>query len=234
MKMKTILFLCFLPSILLALDFSDDFESFPPGENLDTSPYWLRPGVGANLLVQDDGGNNIVETSWGSDSFATYLCLGSAVWLEGSVSTEVKFTGSEAVFGLVTRLTGSSSECYMAGIFPAVPPIGATVIAYVDASGDYTILSQDFFYPMNADTWYNLSFEVTGTNPVELALSVNGTLNSSAQDNTHILGMGMAGVVCGYTNAEPMFYMDNFEVDDTGTALTRVTFGGIKTLFRQQ
>ncbi len=233
MKTSIILFLCFLPATLLAINFSDNFESFSPGENLDTSPYWLRPGIGANLLIQDDGGNNIVETSWGSDSFATYLCLGSAIWFEGSVSTDVKFTGAEAVFGLLTRLTGSNSECYMAGIFPAIPPLGATVIAYVNPSGEYTILSQDFFYPMSENTWYNLSFEVSGSNPVQLTLSVDGTVNSSTQDNTHMLGIGMAGVVCGYDSEEPVFSMDNFVVDDTATALTRVTFGRIKTLFTE-
>lgn len=232
MKTKTVLFIFFLPSLLFAIDFSDNFESYSPGDNLDSSPYWLRPGVGANLLVVDEGGNNVVETSWGHDNFATYICLGSAVWLEGSVSTDVKFTGSEAVFGVLTRLTGSSSECYMAGIYPAIPPLGATVIAYVDASGVYTILAQDYYYPMSADTWYNLTFEITGSRPVELKLSVNGTVNSTAQDNTHNLGMGMTGVVCGYDSAQPMFYMNNFEIDDYDTALTRITFGGIKTLFR--
>ncbi len=232
MKTKTVLFMFFLPSLLFAIDFSDNFESYSPGDNLDSSPYWLRPGVGANLLVADDGGNNVVETSWGSDSFATYVCLGSAVWFEGSISTDVKFTGSEAVFGMLTRLTGSNTECYMAGIFPAIPPLGATVIAYVDATGEYTILAQDYYLPMSANTWYNLSFEVTGTNPVELKLSVNGSVNSTAQDNTHNLDMGMSGVVCGYDSAQPMFYMDNFEVDDYDTALARVTFGGIKRLFQ--
>lgn len=233
MKAKTVLFLLFLPSLLFAIDFSDNFDSYSPGDNLDSSPYWLHPGVGANLLIADEGGNNVVETSWGSDIFASYVCLGSAVWLEGSVSTDVKFTGTEAVFGVVTRLSGSSSECYMAGIYPAdLPPLGATVIAYVNASGEYTSLSTDYYFPMSADTWYNLTFEVTGANPVELKLSVNGVVNSTAQDNTHNLGMGMAGVFCGYDSAQPMFYMDNFEVDDYDTALTRVTFGGIKTLFR--
>ena len=231
MKLSIFLSLCFLTTALLAIDFADNFESFSPGEDLNTSPYWLRPGVGGNLLIQEDGGGNIVETSWGSDSFATYLCLGSAVWFEGSVSTDVRFTGSEAVFGLLTRLAGTSSECYMAGIFPAVPPLGVTVIAYVNPAGEYTMLSQDYFYPMSEDTWYNLSFEVSGTNPVQLTLSVDGTVNSSAQDNTHLLGVGMAGVVCGYDNEEPVFSMDNFEVDDTATALSRVTFGRIKTLF---
>ncbi len=229
--MKSILILGLLPAILMAADFSDDFESFSPGADLDSSPYWLRPGIGANLLIAEEGGNTIVETSWGSDSFATYVCVGSAIWLEGSVSTEVKFTGSEAVFGLLTRLNGSTSECYMAGIYPASPPLGATVIAYVNASGEYTILSQDYYYPMNANTWYDISFEVTGSAPVELSLSVNGTVNSTAQDNTHNLGMGMAGVVCGYDSETPMFYMDNFVVDDYNSALERVTFGGIKSLF---
>lgn len=121
----------------------------------------------------------------------------------------------------------------MAGIYPAIPPLGATVIAYVDASGEYTILSQDYYYPMNANTWYDISFEVTGTGPVELKLSVNGMVNSSAQDNTHNLGMGMTGVVCGYDSGEPMFYMDNFVVDDYSYALEQVTFGGIKSIFLQ-
>lgn len=44
----------------------------------------------------------------------------------------------------------------------------------------------------------------------------------------------MSGVVCGYNNAEPMFYIGNFVVDDYNTALTRVTFGGIMALFQDQ
>ena len=233
MKMNFVLALCFIPATLLAINFFDDFESFSPGEDIDSSPYWLRPGFGANLFVQDEGGNNIVETSWGADSFATYICLGSAVWRDGSVSSDVKFNGSEAVFGLLTRLTGSNSECYMAGIAPAIPPLGATVIAYVDPTGQYTILSQDFFYPMSEDTWYDLSFEVTGINPVELSLSIDGTVNSTVTDDIFNLDMGMAGVVCGFDGTEPMFYMDNFEVIDNNMSLTSTTFAGIKAFFQR-
>lgn len=230
--MKTIMFLCVLPSILIAVDFSDNFESYSPGDDLNSSAYWLRPVPGGNLVVADDGGNNIVETEWNSDSSAVYICLGSAIWSDGAVSTDIKFTGSEAVAGLLGRVNSSTGECYMAGIFPAYPPIGATVIAYVDENGDYTILANDYFYPLNENTWYTVSFEVTGTNPVELKLSVNGSVNSNATDNIFNLDTGLAGVVCGFESAEPMFYLNNFSVDDYNTALTRVTFGGIKALFQ--
>ncbi|MCK5130808.1 MAG: hypothetical protein KAR40_01485 [Candidatus Sabulitectum sp.] len=230
--MKTVIFLCILPTILIALNFSDNFESYSPGDDLNSSAYWLRPFPAGNLIVADDGGNNIVETEWNSDSSAVYICMGSAIWSDGAVSADIKFTGSEAVAGLLSRVNSSTGECYMAGIFSTYPPAGATVIAHVDENGKYDILANDFFYPLNENTWYTVSFEVTGTNPVELKLSVNGSVSSNVMDSIFNLDTGLAGVVCGYDDAEPMFYIDNFSVDDYNTALTRVTFGGIKALFQ--
>jgi len=230
--MKTILFLFILSSFLIAADFFDDFESYVPGDDLGDALYWLRLDPGGNLVAADDGGNGIVETVWNSYNYMAYVCLGSLIWSDGEISTDIKFTGTQSVFGLLARINVLTGECYTGGIFPVFPPIGATVIAYVNANGDFTILSNDYFYPLYTDTWYNVSFEVTGNSPVNLKVSIDGTVNSNIQDNTHDLDIGMAGLGGSYESAAPMFHLDNFNVIDYSTALAMTTFGAIKALFR--
>ncbi|MCK4816285.1 hypothetical protein KA005_10995 [bacterium] len=230
--MKTIIFLCILPSFFIAADFIDDFESYTPGDDLGDALYWLRLDPGGNLVAADDGGNGIVETVWNSYNYMAYVCLGSLVWSDGEISADVKFTGTEAVIGLLSRINGLTGECYIGGIYTVYPPIGATVIAYVNANGDFTILSNDYLYPLYTDTWYNVSFEVTGNGPVNLKVSIDGTVNSNIQDNTHNLDIGMAGLGGSYEGAAPMFYIDNFNVTDFSADLAGTTFGAIKALFR--
>lgn len=230
--MKTILFICVLPGILLAADFPDNFDSYTPGDDLDQSAAWFRYDPGGNLFVADDGGNNIVESLWNSYDYIVYTCFGSLIWSNGAVSADIKFNGSESTFGFMSRMNTSTGECYVGGIYPVYPPVGATVIGYVNENGDYTTLAEDYFYPLNEDIWYNVSFEVTGNNPVTLRVSVNGTVNSDVQDSVYDLGAGMAGLGGGYENTEPMFYVDNFNVDDYSTALSRISFGAIKAIFQ--
>ncbi len=231
--MKLTILLFTVPAVLFAASFTDNFESYTPGDDLDSSAYWFTADSSGSFIIADEGGNNIAETVWNGYDFTGYVCMGSAVWSNGTIGCDVKFTGSQAMFALMARINGFSSECYIAGIYPAVPPLGTTVIAYVDATGEYTILSQDYFYPMNENTWYDLDFEVTGTDTVSLKLFVNGSVNSTYQDTEHSLQTGISGVITGYEgSSEPVFSMDNFEVVDTGQPLTAVTFGGIKALFR--
>ncbi|MCK5785298.1 MAG: hypothetical protein KAH54_01925 [Candidatus Sabulitectum sp.] len=230
--MRIIAFLLVLPAILFAASFSDDFESYTPPVDLGNSSDWFHLDPSGNLLVTEEAGNNFVESEWDGNEAIAYLCMGSVILLDGEISSDVKFSGNNTIIGLMTRISASSGECYFGGIFPLYPPIGATVIGHINSSGEYTILSNDYFYPMDEDTWYNISLEVTGTTQVELGLSIDGTVNSSCTDSTYLIQEGFAGLASMYQNAEPMTCYDNFSVVDYGAALTATTFGGIKALFR--
>lgn len=230
--MKAIFILSVVSGILTAASFSDDFESYTPPADLASSAYWLHLSPSGNLLVSQEDENNIVETAWNGYNAVAYLCMGSVIWLDGEISTDIRFSGDNAIIGLMSRINVSTGECYLAGIYPLYPPVGATVIARIDSNGDYTILSNDYYYPMNEDTWYDVSFQVTGTDPVNLELSINGNVNSSCTDNTYLIGEGMSGLGGSFEGNEPMFYFDNFSVVDYAAALAGATFGGIKAFFR--
>ncbi|MEN8208415.1 MAG: hypothetical protein ABFR50_04100 [Candidatus Fermentibacteria bacterium] len=230
--MKMILMLCIVPGILAAASFSDDFESYIPPIDLGNSVSWLHlPGTG-NLLVTEESGNNIVETVWNGYNAFAYLCLGSVTWLDGEISSDVRFNGDSLIIGLASRLDVSTGEGYLGGIYPLFIPFGATVIAQIDSNGNYTILTSDLFFPMEEDTWYNISFQVTGTDPVNLQLSIDGTVNSSCTDYTYLIGEGLSGLGGSFESSEPVLCYDNFSVVDYASALTSGTFGEIKAIFR--
>lgn len=232
--MRKLLPLLLIPSILLAYDFSDDFDSYTAGVDLDTTPYWYRYDPCGNFMLADDGGDNIVQTDWNGYDIIAYACFGSAVWSNGSVGGEVSFTGSEAAFGFIARVDGSTGEGYAGGIYPAFPPIGATFIAYIDDTGDYTILTQDYYYPMNEGSTYNVEFIVSDESPVSLEVKINGSTNSSVDDGTYDLATGLSGMFAFYESSEPTFTIDDFFVDDTDdeqSAVVNSSFGEIKAAF---
>jgi len=231
--MKTMLVFLILPSILMAASFTDDFDGYSPGEDLGDSIYWLRLDTGGNLVAADDGGNGIVETVWGSRKYLAYACLGGLVCSDGVIRSDIKFNGAGAIVGLLARMNPVTGDCYIGGIYRLYGSIGATVIAYVNATGDFTILTNDFFYPLNEDTWYDVAFEVTGSSPAILKVSVNGTVNSNIQDNTYDLAIGAAGLGGNFETAAPMFYLDNFCITDYNQATANTTFGRIKSIFSE-
>jgi hypothetical protein len=229
---KLIVFLFTISAVVFAVNFTDNFESYASGSDLSSSPYWFASDSSGSFIIADEGGNNTASTVWNGSKVAAYACTGSSVWLDGTIGCDVEFTGSQAMFSLIARINGSSYECFSGGIYTATPPVCATFIAYVDATGEYTILAQDYF-SMNENTWYTLDFEVTGSDTVDLSLSVNGSVNSIYHYTEHTLSPGLSGVAAGYdSGSEPWFNMDNFHVFNTSQPLARVTFGGIKALFR--
>ncbi len=225
--MRNFFLLILIPAMLLAVDFSDDFESYALGDDISSTGLWM--GLGGNLVVSADGSNQIAETQWDGNDNIIYLSSGS--FSDGSVTSEVKFSGSSAGFGFVCR--GDMVEgAYVGGIVSVMPPVCATIIAYQDAlTEEQIVLAQDYIV-LNEDTWHTLSFEVTGTNPVQLTFSVNGSVNSSCEDVVYLLDSGFTGVATGFDSSEPMFYFDDYVVDDYSVSLARITFGGIKACFR--
>lgn len=226
--MKFVLFMFLVPGFLFAADFSDDFESFNPGDDISSSSSWLNAVNEGNFIIEAEGSNNVAEASWNGYDGILYASTGN--YSDGAISADVKASGSAAVFGLFAR-ADVLNGAYAAGISPIAPSLGVTFIAYNPLSGDPIILDQDYI-SLVADTWYSVSFETTGLNPVTLSLSVNGTTISEFQDSAYNLDFGFNGVVCGYEAAEPMFAFDNYMVDDYSLSLERVSFGAIKALFR--
>ncbi|MCK5785296.1 MAG: hypothetical protein KAH54_01915 [Candidatus Sabulitectum sp.] len=232
--MKTVLILgiLILPATLSAMDFTDNFNLYTPGNDLDVSSFWYKPDSCGSLTVINDGGNMIVETAWNGYNSLAYICLGSEVVLDGEIEADIKYTGLEASCGLLARVNSATGEGYIGYIYSAFPGIGVTFIAYIDGNGNYTTLESDYYYPFNEDSWYTVSFQVTGSNPVELSISVNGSVSSTFQDSIYDLGEGMTGLGSRYTSGSAVYSVDNFAVTDYASALTAVTFGGIKALFK--
>jgi len=226
--MKFILLVFLVPVALFASDFSDDFESFNTGDDISSSANWLNAANEGNFIVEAEGSNKVAESSW--NGFDSILYASTGGYSDGSVSADVKVSGSGAVFGLFARahvLNGG----YAGGIAPIAPSLGITYIAYTPLSGEPVILQQNYI-SLVANTWYSVSFEVTGLSPVSLSVSIDRSITSEFQDNVYNLDAGFNGVVCGYESTESMFTFDNYVVDDFSTSLERVSFGSIKALFR--
>jgi len=231
--MKSFIVILVISTVLLAANFTDDFDSYTPGSNLSSSPYWFSSDSSGSLIIAEDGSNRIAQTVWNGNKFVGYVCMGAGVWADGTIGCDVKFTGSQAAFALMSRINGFSSESYIAGMFAMIPPVGSTFIAYVDSTGGYNILAQDYFYPLNEDTWYSLNLEISGSDSVDISLSVNNSVNSHFVFTEYVLPAGLSGVAAGFDSTHvPLFSIDNFEVTDNIQSFTTTTFGGIKAIFR--
>ena len=230
--MKKLFILFIFPAVLTAASFSDDFDSYTPGDDLSDSIYWLKLDPGGSLTVADDGGNGIVETVWNGNSYLGYVCAGSLICSDAEVRAKVMLNGSEGLAGLISRVDPITGACYIGGLYRVYGTIGATMILYINSSGDFSILSNDYFYPLHEDTWYDVAFEVTGSDPVSLKLSVDGTLNSGVLDTEYNIDSGMTGIGGNYQSSPPLFGIDDFTVTDFSSSMEANSFGAIKASFR--
>lgn len=230
--MKIIYLLFLLPAILIAASFSDNFEGYTIGDDLGDSVYWLPLDPGGSLTVAEYEGSNVVESEWNGNDFLGYACAGALACSDAEVSAKVMLNGSEALAGFVARLDPISGAGYLGGIYRLYGTVGATMILYINSSGDFSILSNDVFYPLNEDTWYEVAFEVTGAGPVSLKLSVDGTMNSGVMDSQYNIATGMIGIGANYQSSPSFFRVDDFAVLDYTAALQGTSFGAIKATYR--
>lgn len=230
--MKATAALFVIPAVLFAVSFTDDFESYTPGNYLDTSPYWFRADTSDYLVVVSDGGNNVVETAWTDKDNISYQCPGAAEWLDGTIGVNFRYTGSDAVLGLLARGNAASSECYMAGVYTLSSQSAYSMIMHVTPLGAPQVLTTGYISTLNENTWYSLSLEISGTDPVTLTLNLDDSMCSTCQDSVYKLPAGWSGMGMGYQYDSPVFLVDSFFVEDNTAALEGCTFAGIKALFQ--
>jgi hypothetical protein len=120
----------------------------------------------------------------------------------------------------------------MAGVFTLPSKAAYSMILYVNSLGKHTVLNMGYISTLSENTWYSLSFEISGTDPVSLTLNLDGSPYSTCKDSTYLLSPGWSGLGIGKENAPPTFRLDNFHVDDGATTLRACTFAGIKALFQ--
>lgn len=226
--MKIVFLFIVIPAVLFGGNFSDDFESHTEGNDISAPGSWINT-AGGSFVVAVDGSNKVAETDWDGNKNIVYLSPGP--FTDGTVTADVKFSGFAAGLGLVTR--GDYVDgTYFGAIICFAPRMYSTVIAHRDGrTGKQFVLAQNPLI-LNEDTWYTLSFKVTGTNPVQLSVAVNGKVNSLFNDTVYLLDYGFTGVAAGFESAEPVLCFDNYMVNDYSTSLARTTFGGIKASFR--
>ena len=230
--MKTLLLLCLIPAMLFAADFPlEDFSSYSIGDDIDDSADWDRDDEGEYFLIEEYSGDNVLVL----DNYATnglyagYSCDGGGVWLDGLVNMDFRFSGDDSYFALTTR--AFNDVAYIAGIKIIAAPIAMAFTAIIDGSGSYTELSTAALSNVSANTWHSLSFEISGTDPVDLTLYLNGTEVTSHSDPTYLYPAGWAGFGAAYEYDIAYIYADNFSINDYSVAVEETTFGEIKAMF---
>ncbi len=230
--MKTLLLLCLIPAMLFAADFPlEDFSSYSIGDDIDDSADWDRDDEGEYFLVAEYGGDNVLVL----DNYATnglyagYSCDGAGVWLDGIVNMDYRFSGDDSYFALSAR--AFNDVAYIGGIQSIAAPIAMAFIAIIDGTGSYTTLSTAALTNVYTNTWHSLSFGISGTDPVNMALYLNGTEVTSHSDSTYLYPEGWGGFGAAYEYDITYIYADNFSINDYSVAVEETTFGQIKALF---
>lgn len=229
--MKFVFVCLILVPALVTGDFLDDFESYSPGQDPDSSPDWSREPSGGYVLVTDQGGNQVVEAHFPDSSFIGYLCDGAGIWDDGSVAMDFNVTGGSTLVSVMGRMQLFSGEAYAGGLVAWLQPFTFAYIAHVSATGDYDLLYQEGGPSMPPDTWMNIRLEMEGENPVTLSLYCDDELAGQVLDSVHALESGLSGFAMLYEEGVPEILADDFQVLVAPQAMKAMTFGALKAVF---
>jgi hypothetical protein len=213
-------------------DFFDDFESYALGEDPDVSYSWEREPSGGQVLVTEQGDNQVAEAFFPDSTHIAYLCSGAGFWDNGSVEIDFSPNGSGSFTNVFARMQLLSGEAYVGGVTVFLQPFTYAYIAYINVSGEYELLYSDFGPSIFPGSWVNVDLHVEGYDPVILTLYTNGQEVASVIDSQYILGSGLSGFALFYEEEKPVVYLDNFRVTLTAQALQATTFAAVKALFR--
>jgi len=216
----------------LSADFTDDFESYAPGEDPDVSFSWEREPSGGQVIVSVQDENQVVEAFFPDSAHIAYLCSGAGFWENGSVGMDFSPTGSGSFVNVFARMQILSGEAYVGGVTVFLQPFTYAYIAHIDISGDYEILKSEFGPSIVPGSWTSIQLQLEGDGPVSLTLYVDGQPTVQTVDSQYALGTGLSGFALMYEGEVPVVLADNFQVLLAPQVLQAETFGAIKAIFR--
>ncbi|MDM7991705.1 MAG: hypothetical protein QUS11_00150 [Candidatus Fermentibacter sp.] len=224
-----------LPLVLLAAsaaaDFSDDFESYTPGQDPEASGDWLRSEYGGHAWVASLGGGQVLEAAFEDSLAVGYVCTAAGDWDDGSVGMSFSPDGDGAYCCVLARMV-TSGETYAGGLVTVMQPVTTAFLAYVNASGDFEVLWSGFGPFVSQGEWVDLEMTLEGSTDVVLTLYCDGSLAGTATDAVHALGPGLSGFAMLRDPEEvvPGVSADDFEVVLDPSSLESRTFAQIKRL----
>lgn len=222
-----------LPLILLAAsaaaDFTDDFESYTPGQDPGSSGDWLRSGYGGHAWVVSQGGDQVLEAAFEDSLLVGYVCTAADTWDDGTVGMSFSPEGDGAYCCVIARMV-ESGEAYAGGLVTVMQPFTTAFLAYVNASGDFELLWSGFGPFVQQGEWVDVEMVLEGSEDVSLALYCDGDLAGTAADAVYGLGPGLSGfaMLRDTEEAVPGVSADDFEVVTAPSSLESCTFARIK------
>lgn len=214
-----------------AIDFTDDFEGYNIGDDPADSPQWFRDDTGGYFEVIDDGGDQIIESIYDGHDSIGYGCLGAGLCGDASVSIDFKYSGYSSSIGITTRADIDDGTAYAVGLY-FFNSFTTFVGIYYTENEQETELYTGFAPITSEDTWNELEVVITGDDPVNIVVNLNGALIAEVDDGVYLLPTGLTGFGTFYTESEPVIHIDDFTVDDLNTGIKSASLGEIKTTFK--
>ncbi len=228
-KVTVLVLVCFG---MAAADFSDDFESFSPGDDISSSLNWDKAPVGGEAVVIEQSDNKCVNAVFSDSSFIGYVCTAAGFWADGSVAMDFSPSGTGSFANVYARLNILSGDAYAAGLTVFMGTFTYQYIAYITSEGTYELLYSSIGPQVSSGEWANVKLQVEGTNPVTLTLYINDEQVAQVVDTDYLLQEGICGFALYYEGDEPSILMDNFEVIANPLSLAETSFGALKAIFR--
>ncbi len=230
--MKTTLMIIAAVAFTAMGDFTDDFQSYTPGDHLESSPNWDKEPDGGYVQIAEQGSNNVIEAVFPDSAFIGYICTAAGFWADGSVEMDFAPEGTGSFSNVYARLDIMAGGSYAAGLTVFFGSLTYAYIAYVNAEGEYELLYSDLGPILTPGSWANIRLHTEGTDPVALTLFIDNEQVTKVYDTTHLLGNGLSGFAMFYDDQQPAMLADNFQVITSGQSLIPTTLGSIKAMFR--
>ncbi len=232
--MKSTLFAVCMLTCLAYGDFLDDFESYQPGESLESSGNWEREPTGGYALVAVQEGNQVAEAVFTDSTHIGYLCTAAGFWNDGSVAMDFSPDGTGSLANVLARMQITTGEAYVAGVVVFLQPFTYTYIGYINITGDYELLYSGFGPSLPPGAWVNLKLALEGDGPVTLTLYTDGQQTAQVVDSQYSLESGLSGFALLYEGSVPSVCCDDFQVLLGPQSMEAATFGAVKAHFLRQ
>jgi len=237
-RITSILLLLSVTSIIAgAAIFSDDFESYNPGMDLDDTANWTHFDAPGSLIVVEEGANNYVSHT----DITTYTFDTPGILTDSEISFDFRFTGDWSLGSAAFRLNVAENKGYIVSVchnIPGTPGHGDYVRVGFANGTTHQWQAENIFYLddyFDDGVWYHLDAMIYGFDPIMFKFTLDGNIDESGEVVTALpaeLADGKSGL------ATHDFYVgdvhfDNFQVNDApDTAIKSASLGSIKASFR--